>query len=507
MTAMTPTLTPRPELNREIATTADGIDITRGYTGPLLQPYDSVLRSRGGGDLRIYEEVFSDAEVKSTFAQRQLAVTQCEWQVDAGGYRPIDIEAADYLRAQLHGIGWDNVTTKMLTGVFYGYACAEVIYKVDAGRIGIAAIKVRNRRRFRFGKEGELRLLTQHEMTEGIPALAPYFWSFNAGADHDDEPYGLGLAHWLYWPVLFKRNGIKFWLIFLEKFGMPTAVGKYDTDASEADRARLLQATRVIQTDSGMIMPKGMELELLEAARSGTADYKTLQDVMDAAIQKVVLGQTASTQGTAGKLGNDDLQAEVRADIIKADADLVCESFNTGPARWLTEWNFPGAAIPRVYRITAEPEDLNALAERDAKVSMLGYKRTLASVQDLYGEGWEEKQGPVVVPESAPGQLPAMAPGGTAGVAFAEGAGSDAADTSPAVPLGEQLDRKLRPVGSRWIEQIRALVMKAETFEQLQEELLALSADMDLDEYAQVLAEASTAAALAGRADVLQRRA
>jgi hypothetical protein len=47
------------------------------------------------------------------------------------------------------------------------------------------------------------------------------FWTFSAGAATDDEPYGLGLGHFLYWPVFFKRNDIKFWLIFLEKFAAP----------------------------------------------------------------------------------------------------------------------------------------------------------------------------------------------------------------------------------------------------------------------------------------------
>ena len=184
----------RPEINREIATTADGIDITRGYTGPLLEPYDSVLRRRGS-DLEIYEQVFSDPEVKSTFSQRQLAVTQAEWQVDAGGDRPIDEEAAQFLREQLQRVGWDNVTTKMLMGVFFGYAVAEIIYKPDGNRIVIDAIKVRNTRRFRFGKNNDLRLLTMSNMHEGIPAEAPYFWNFCCGAYNDDEPYGQGLAH------------------------------------------------------------------------------------------------------------------------------------------------------------------------------------------------------------------------------------------------------------------------------------------------------------------------
>ncbi len=484
--------TPRPELNREIATTGDGIDITRGFTGPLLTPYDSVLRTRGGNDLVIYEQVLSDPEVKATFGQRQLAVTQCEWQVDAGGTKRIDKQAADFLREQLQHIGFDNITTKMLFGVFYGYAVAEIIYKPDGSRLVIDRVKVRNRRRFRFSPEGELRLLTPTSMTEGIPAEAPYFWNFQTGADNDDEPYGLGLAHWLYWPVLFKRNGIKFWLMFLEKFGMPTAVGRYDSDASDSERARLLAATRAIQTDAGIIMPKGMELDLLEAARSGTADYKALCEVMDATIQKVVLGQTASTQGTTGRLGNDDLQTEVRDDIIKADADLICESFNLNVARWLTQWNFPGAALPTVYRVTEESADLDRLAERDERLTRIGYRPTLARVEQVFGDGYE----PVPAGSLVPGLEGGMPP-----VAFA--ATVPAAQEVP-THMVEQIDRVTQPVVEAWLTQIGDLVDEATSLEDLRDRLFDLIPDMSIEQYGHALQEAFVAARLAGRHDVLQ---
>lgn len=500
----------RPEIGREIATTADGIDITRGFTGPLLMPYDSVLRTRGGYDLQIYEQVYSDSEVKATFGQRQSAVTQCEWQVDAGGERRIDKQAAEWLRQQLHAIGWDNVTHKMLNGNFYGYAVAELIYQVDGAYVGIKEIKVRNRRRFRYGKEGDLRLLTMQNMFEGVPAEKPYFWDFCAGADNDDEPYGLGLAHWLYWPTLFKRNGIKFWLIFLEKFGMPTAVGKYDTDADAGERSKLLAAIRAIQTDAGIIMPKAMEVELLSAGRSGTADYEALVNAMDAAIQKVVLGQTASTQGTPGKLGNDQLQGQVRDDLIKADADLVCESFNKGPVRWLMAWNFPTAALPRVYRVTEEPEDLDKRAKRDKDVSELGFKPSLKYINDNYGGEWTEK-------ESAPPPTDLVNQSAIAGASFAQ-AGQTVVDLlrrhglqfaeatakDPSAPLAEQLDRRLRTIGDDWVEQVRRLVDGAESLEDLEAKLLDLAPDMSLDDYADVFAQAMTAATLAGRYDVLQ---
>lgn len=506
-------MTKTPELNREIATTRDGIDITRGYTGPLLTPFDSVLRNRGG-DLLIYEQVRSDEEVKAAFGQRQSAVVKCEWRVDAGGERRKDKQAAEWLQQQLQKLRWDNTTEKMLFGVFYGYAVAELIYGVDEGKIGISAIKVRNRRRFRYGKDGDLRLLTQASMFEGIPCERPYFWDFCCGADHDDEPYGLGLAHWLYWPVLFKRNGIKFWLTFLEKFGMPTGLGKYPNEATPTEKQALLAATRAIHQDSGVIIPTGMELELIEAARSGTADYKALHDTMNAAIQKATLGQTASTQGTPGKLGNEDLQGDVRDDIIKADADLVCESFNQQIIPQLMAWNFPDAELPRVWRVTEQDEDLSSRAERDDKIQKWGFKPTLAHVHDTYGGEWQERDlspipGDVATPSAIAGAEFAEA-GRTVtallhrhGMHFAEGD----ADPSPAMEQAPLLDSKLRPAASKWIDQVRALVMKAETFEQLQQELLALSGDMDLDEYAQVLAEATTAAALAGRADVLQAQA
>ena len=78
----------------------------------------------------------------------------------------------------------------------------------------IDKIKVRDRQRFGFDGFGNLRLKT-FAQPDGELLPDRKFWNFSTGADHDDEPYGLGLAHWLYWPVFFKRAGIQYWMIFL----------------------------------------------------------------------------------------------------------------------------------------------------------------------------------------------------------------------------------------------------------------------------------------------------
>ncbi|WP_027670078.1 DUF935 domain-containing protein [Rheinheimera baltica] len=470
----------------EVATTADGKDVTRGYLDPLsIQPVnDSVLTLRGGGDFKIYSEILRDDQVATSFNQRRLAVVGKNWQVEAGGTSRKDKAAADYLREQLQNIGWDNVTDKMLYGVFYGFGVAEAMYVRDGQHIALADVKVRNRRRFGYDGLNRLRMRTPAQpMGELLPARK--FWNFSCGADNDDDAYGLGLGHWLYWPAFFKRNGLKYWLLFLEKFGQPTAVGKYNANNTDpAQKQKLLQALQAIATDSGITVPEGMIIELLEAKRSGTGDYATFYDKMDAAISKVVLGQTASTQGTPGRLGNDELQSDVRLDIIKADADLVCESFNRSIVRWLVDWNFPGAMPPRVYRKVEPDEDTAKRAERDSKVFGMGYKPSLQYVQENYGDGWEEK--PQTPPPAKTSATPQFA----------------AADMPAPQQMLEQTRTTLAPATNAWINQVRELANSASDMEDLRDKLLTAYPDMSLEQYADALANATVAANLAGRDDV-----
>lgn len=478
------------ELLREVATTADGRDITRGFVDalPLLPPLDTVLQARGGGDYRVYEELLRDDQVAACFMQLRLAVVGAEWEVLSGGDKRLDKQAAEDLTAQLKGIDWDRVTDRMLFGLFYGWAVAECLYARDGNRIRLADIKPRKVRRFGFAPDGSLRLRTTSAPL-GEPVPDKKFWHFAYGGDSADEPYGLGLAHALYWPVFFKRAGIKFWLIFLEKFGQPTSKGTFPANATETEKQRLLAALSAINTDSGIIVPEGMQVELLEAARSGTVDYEALCRRMDAAIAKVILGQSATTEGTPGKLGSEQTQNEVRQDITKAAADLVCSSFNAGPARWLTQWNFPGAAVPQVWRQAEPSEDLDARAERDVKVSQMGFRPTLETVNETYPGDWVEREQP---------------PAEGFGPAFSE------ADANPSdaeryeAAAQARLSRETAAVIDEMMQPIEELLARSQSFEEFRAGLDAAFADMDPRAFSRIMGDALAAAHLAGRFDLLE---
>jgi phage gp29-like protein len=481
---------PPKEIRNEIATTLDGRDITRPWVDRLNvnPPDDSVLLERGGGDYTLYREVLRDDHVMAALQQRRRAVIARPWEVRPGGKRAIDKAAADFLRANIETLGWDTICDKMLMGVFYGFAVGECLWAPDGRYWRLDAIRVRDRRRFGFDGENRLRLKTlQQPLGELLPEKK--FWTFAAGADHDDAPYGLGLAHWLYWPVWFKRNGHRFWATYLERFGTPAAVGKYPAATPLADQTKLLEALRALRRDAAITVPEGMVIELLEATRSGTADYAAFVAQMNAAILVAAIGQTASTQGTPGKLGNDDTQNDVRLDIVKADADLLSASFNATVARWLTEWNFPGAAAPGIWRIIEEPEDLKARAERDASIYAMGYKPTARYIEETYGGEWE-----AVTPK--PPEPPEPKVGDTA-AAFAAPADADPVDAQVA-RLAPAADAEI----ARMVDTIQSMLDAADSLEEFRAMLEAAWPRLNSSGLADQLAEAMLAAELAGRAEV-----
>lgn len=204
----------RPEL-REIASTEDGRDITRGWVEglALLQPQDGILARAGGliSGYDAYRQILSDWQVAATLQQRRLALLSTETQVIAGGTRRIDQVAADFVREQLLRLPFDQILGQMHHTLFYGFGVAELLWTREGRHLVWDQIRVRDRRRFAYAPNGALKLLTfAQPQGESLPPRN--FWHVQTGADHGDEPYGMGLAHWCYWPVLFKRSNIRFWL-------------------------------------------------------------------------------------------------------------------------------------------------------------------------------------------------------------------------------------------------------------------------------------------------------
>ncbi len=394
----------------EIATVEN--DIFRDYIGNVQMNPDKVIKSEAGGKgIELFEDLLRDAKVSSTLQTRRLAVTGKEWQIAPASDKRDDVKRADYVTQVLKAMNLDAYRRSALSGLVLGFKPAEILWDYSEGDIFIKSVVPKASRRFVFDLQGNLRLLTLGNMVEGEALPDRKFQVFTNPSDNG-SPYGDGLGRPLYWPVWFKKNGIKFWLIFSEKFGSPTPWGKYPPGATKEDKQKLLDACEAMQQESAIITPDTMSIQLLEAARQGSINtYKELCDFMDGQIAMVMLGHTGTSQSTPGKLGSEDAAIDIREDYIKSDSDLLCEGENNQLVKWVCDYNFPAPSrngYPKVWIRTEAETDLKALADRDKIVLVdMGMASRVPEryIEDAYGIPLA-REGEAVIGVPQPAQNP-----------------------------------------------------------------------------------------------------
>lgn len=411
-------------VNDEIATTVKDLDIFTGWLYHLENP-DPVLRTESNGKgLKLYDEITRDPHASSVLQTRYLSVIGKEWEVIPAeepkriGRPSTTTQAqriADFVTDTFLSINFDQFRQEILQGILYGFYCAEVIWENRNGAIVPAIIRGKHPRRFSFTMNRELRLLTPQDMIEGEKVPDRKFVIFTYGSS--DNPYGQGLGQKLWWPVWFKKNGIKFWLVFLEKYGMPTAIGKYPPGTSLDQHSALLEALDAVQSETGIKIPDTMTIELLEASRQGTATYGDLCDYMDRQISKAVLGQTLTTEmgSNGGSYAASKTHNDVRQDIVKADADFLSECLNATLVQWLVDLNFPDATdYPKFWIRTEEAQTLKELADRDKILVDIGLPIARRYFYDTYAVAPPEEGEDAIAsapsrPQAADGQVSAFA--------------------------------------------------------------------------------------------------
>jgi len=472
-------------------------DLARGFVGELRQPDDRILDRRPGQFLEAYERLRSDSQVKPTLQQRRTSLVQRDIVVEPGADDAPSRRAADWTREMIDHVGWDRVASKMHYGVFYGYAVAELMYEQDGSTIGVDQVKVRDRSRFRFDRDFRLRLTTPTDRHSGELMPARKFWVYTSGADHDDQIYGLGLAHFLYWPVYFKRNGVRIWLNTLEAAARGAPYGTYPPGAPKHEQNKLLRALSILRDGGSAIWPEGMDVGTLDIDRSGAPSNGELHDKMNAAISKIVLSQTLTTDAEAGGgLGGSqaEVQQGVAEQVQKADAMLMMGSFrrgqpnHEGPLEWLVEWNFPEATIPNVHYDFHEADDLKDVADRVRKMYLSGWKVSEESVEEAFPLNYEA--------------LPETQGGGAAGRAaeLAEGKKETAlpAPTAVADAVQDSADEELAGM----VEEVRGLLKEVGSLQEFSRRLIELYPELPNEQLTEILGNGMLSVHALGRAQI-----
>jgi len=312
--------------------------------GLTPQGLSTIFKEADSGEVARQAELFEEMEEKDThlFSElqtRKNAVLGLDYDVTPWSESAEDKKIRDFVADCLFNLDtFEDALLDLLDAIGKGYALNEILWGFDGGKAVIDRLEWIHSKKAVFYERGggadfstrsfEVpRILTEVDPICGevMPPFKLVYHRYKARSGYDTRAGVLRVCAWMY---LFKNYSLKDWVAFAEVFGMPLRLGKYDPAATQADKDALVAAIRSLGSDAAGVISKNTEIDFVESVKStGTNNlYEALANFCDKQVSKAILGQTATTEGTPGKLGNEDAQDKVRHDLIKADAEALSKT-------------------------------------------------------------------------------------------------------------------------------------------------------------------------------------
>ena len=357
----------KKNLTEEIATRKRALNF---YSLANILPDPDIVLRKQGKDMRIYKELLCDPHVFACVQSRKAGVLSLDWDINRGIDKD---ENTENIFKLLKSLDIHKLINDILDSTLYGFQPLEIIWqKNKSGYILPTKIIAKPPEWFCFDDDNNLKFRTKENYYGELLPNKKFLLAQNNPSYNN--PYGERTLSRVFWNVTFKKGGMKFWVVFTEKYGMPHLIGKHPRGATKEETNTLADMLEEMVQDAIAVIPDDSSVEIQEASKSSSAEiYEKLIDKMNAEISKAILGQTLTTEiGSTGSYAAANTHMAVRQDIIDSDKKLV-ESVINQLIAWIYEINFSNAEVP-VFEMFA-PEDVDlTLAQRDKILSETGVK-------------------------------------------------------------------------------------------------------------------------------------
>lgn len=297
----------------------------------------------------LFDDVLErDPHLRSQCEQRIGSVAGKDWIIQAGGPTPEDHRAADLLQARIsNGLNFGEMIAHQLRAPAYGYAASEIDWDIVDGVIAPVWFSNEQARRFRFGHRDEPRILTTQNRIDGEPLDAGR-WFFTRALGDSAVRAGYMRSVTIY--SYFKSLSLRDLIVFLERFGLPTAYGRYREGAPDEEKDELLEMVKMLGKDGAAVFSTASEI-MIQETRGGTSDgaHQAVIRLMDDQSTKLITGSVLMADGAdGGSYAQSRVQQGVRFDITLADAKALGDRFQQDVGRPFVAYNGLKAAPPRL---------------------------------------------------------------------------------------------------------------------------------------------------------------
>jgi len=355
-------------LKQEIASRPTAYDFTE-LVGLLPDP-DPILAKLGNG-VEILESLTSDPHLIAVMQSRKLGVLKQEFRFSpgvVGNDKPTSQAEAickDF-KQDITRLATRDLLSSILDCPYYGMTPIELTFGSAEGRLCLLKLEAKPLRWFGFDGDNKpyFRSLEKPEEGEKIPwgkfVFARHFPTY-------DNPYGMRLLSHCFWPITFKKAGLKFWVTFMEKYGMPFLLGHYSRGTQPDDQKAMLEKLERMVRNAVAVVPEGDRIEMLGGSGKTGGSYMVfdkMRQAMDSEISKVIQGQTLTTEaGNRGSRALGQVHSDVLSTFQKSDRQLTKTTLDE-IAKIFTQVNSENVPSPVCNFFKAE-DPKKDFAERD----------------------------------------------------------------------------------------------------------------------------------------------
>lgn len=436
--------------------------------GMYLPNPDPILKAQGQ-DIKVYRDLRSSAVVGGNIRRRKASVLALERGLKRSD-APVRVER--FVLDWLKDIDLDKVIRELLDAPLFGYQPVELMWRPVGMYLLPEDLLGKPAEWFLYDQDNNLRFRARDAGMTGELCDPQRFVVARQDATYIN-PYGFADLSMCFWPAVFMKGGLKFWVQFTEKYGSPWVIGKHPRGATDGETNLLLDSLEAMVQDAVAAIPNDASVEIIEATgKTGSADvYRQLLEYCRSEINVAMLGQNQTTEKESNR-ASAAAGAEVTKDIRDGDAGIVAAALNA-VIRRIVDLNFGESVNAPIYELWEQEEIDKVLAERDKSLSESGLQFTAQYFKRTYNL----QDGDIVeAPE------PATAP--AAGPEFAEApltpildqfALDQVIENLPAKMLQEQSEQAVAPLIDALLQarsDSEALGLLAEAFPSMDDQAL-----------------------------------
>ncbi|MDX9790943.1 MAG: DUF935 family protein [Candidatus Kapaibacterium sp.] len=347
-----------------------------------ILPVPERIIGRFGNSYRTLDELKNDPHVWSCIQSRKSGTLTLDTFIDTDGCSP---EVGEFVKYVFERLDTNALISEVLDAILLGFQVHEIIWIHDDKRDSYLIpemLKVRKQELFAFSHDGKL--LYKNESKEGflvVPEFKFLVSSFEANATN---PYGSGLLSKIYWFVTFKNSAVRFWVNYMEKYGMPLIFGQINRGNSQQDAERLAESLVEMTDNTVIIAPDDVKIEMKEAARNSSSElFGDLINYCNAEISKSILSETLTTELHSGSYAAAQTHFKIRKEVICSDTRLAENTLNK-LIEYIVKVNFGNVSNPKFRFVINDSDNVNKI-DRDVKLASAGVRFTKEYWMKTYG--------------------------------------------------------------------------------------------------------------------------